>query len=173
MVEDGKSRCLVFLAVEVWCCRRPSPRRHKRDRLTSDIMTNSTRKCELEVIDDDSRLALFALSRRRRRTHCLSNTTTIVMMMMRCFLLLLAASAVASQSVNKGDLRNPDSQRIRLSEPERIGEYHKRNYTWPVKEYKPETPGWRKLMDNRFAQVSEIEDRGQRYEGMIQTIHSA
>ena len=60
-----------------------------------------------------------------------------------------------------------------LDERDRIEEYHKRNYTWPIKNYIPNTPGWANLMNERFQQVSEIPERGDRYEGYIQTIHSA
>ena len=39
--------------------------------------------------------------------------------------------------------------------------------------YKPNTPGWRRLMESRFRQIEQIESRGDRYEGYIQTMHSA
>lgn len=60
-----------------------------------------------------------------------------------------------------------------LIETERQAEYHKRNNTWPPRAYVPETPGWRKLMEERFAQVDEMEDSGRRYEAFIQTISAA
>jgi hypothetical protein len=43
-------------------------------------------------------------------------------------------------------------------EKERLLEYHKRGYTWPM-EYVPDTPGWKRLMDHRFRQAAEIDDR--------------
>ena len=48
-----------------------------------------------------------------------------------------------------------------LTEEDRLIEYHKRNYTWPIQNYIPNTEGWRNLMESRFRQVEEIEDRGQ------------
>jgi hypothetical protein len=86
--------------------------------------------------------------------------------------LFLAASASAA-SRRAGDLGNPDAQGIRLVESDRIVEYHKRNYTWPISNHIPNTPGWKRLMESRFKQVEEIPDSGARYEGYIQTIHSA
>ncbi|GAX10029.1 hypothetical protein FisN_25Lh122 [Fistulifera solaris] len=90
---------------------------------------------------------------------------------------LLFGSAMAQLSVastsRRGDLSNPDKQNIRLIESERIVEYNKRNYTWPIQNYSPNTPGWKDLMETRFRQVEELEGTGERYEGYIQTIHSA
>jgi len=60
-----------------------------------------------------------------------------------------------------------------LLESERVEEYRKRNYTWPVTHYVPNTEGWKRLFQSRFAQVAEIEDREKRYEGFLQTVHSA
>jgi hypothetical protein len=56
-----------------------------------------------------------------------------------------------------------------LSEAERVEEYDKR-YTrvWPPKEYVPNTPGWKSLMEKRFRQVKEIDDGGEKYEGFMQ-----
>jgi hypothetical protein len=52
-------------------------------------------------------------------------------------------------------------------------EYHKRNYTYPIDKFVPDTPGWRKLMSERLEQVSELESSNDRYEGFYQTMHSA
>jgi hypothetical protein len=60
-----------------------------------------------------------------------------------------------------------------LSEKERLEEYHKRNYTFPIEKFIPDTPGWRKLMSERLEQVSELETSNERYEGFFQTMHSA
>jgi len=60
-----------------------------------------------------------------------------------------------------------------LQESKRVQEYRKRNYTWPVETYLPNTSGWRQLFESRFAQVSEIEDTFRRYEGYLQTVHAA
>ena len=40
-----------------------------------------------------------------------------------------------------------------LEETFRLAEYQRRNYTWPLKRYVPDTPGWKSLMDRRFEQV--------------------
>lgn len=63
-----------------------------------------------------------------------------------------------------------------LIESERLAEYERRHYVWPpmASEYKPATPGWKALMEERFAQVAEIDtDSGDRYEGYMQTISAA
>jgi hypothetical protein len=60
-----------------------------------------------------------------------------------------------------------------LIESERVEEFHKRNYTWPPRQYVPDTAGWKKLYESRFAQAAEIEDRGKRYEGYLQAVTSA
>jgi hypothetical protein len=79
----------------------------------------------------------------------------------------------SSSNNNKSEICNPDNQNIQLLEEDRIVEYEKRNYTWPLNNYSPNTPGWKQLMEHRFHQVEELEDPGERYEGYIQTIHSA
>jgi hypothetical protein len=63
--------------------------------------------------------------------------------------------------------------RGQLSETDRVAAYYERNYSWPVTNYVPNTPGWKALFDERFRQVAEIEDSGERYEGYIQTVHAA
>jgi len=82
----------------------------------------------------------------------------------------VSATLTTSQ---KGDLTNPDRQRIQLLEEDRIEEYKKRNYTWPISDFVPKNEGWKKLMEERLGQVAEIEDSNKRYEGYIQTLHSA
>jgi hypothetical protein len=82
------------------------------------------------------------------------------------------AEAPAQQQVT-GDLNNPVSQGFQLQEPDRLAEYYKRNYTWPLNNYSPNTPGWKALMERRFRQVEQLQDSGHRYEAYIQTIHSA
>jgi hypothetical protein len=83
------------------------------------------------------------------------------------FQAVLLVCLLASVATNQlGDLSNPDDQQIRLVESNRIVEYHKRNYTYPFDNYNPNTPGWKRLMEERFKQVEEIDDAGKRYEGM-------
>jgi hypothetical protein len=64
-----------------------------------------------------------------------------------------ANGADTASSISQGDLSNPDSQGIKLTESDRIVEYNKRNYTWPVDNYSPHTEGWKAVMEERFAQV--------------------
>lgn len=59
------------------------------------------------------------------------------------------------------------------TEEERMKNYHLRNYTWPIPQFKPNTPGWDALMRHRLRQVEEIEDRGERFEGYAQTLSAA
>ena len=54
----------------------------------------------------------------------------------------------------------------RLNEDERRVEYERRKHTWPAT-YVPNTEGWKKLMDRRFAQVTQIQNSGERYEGCV------
>ena len=61
----------------------------------------------------------------------------------------------------------------RLPEVERLAEYEKRNYTYPLTQLTPNTDGMHYLMDQRFRQIEQIPDRGERYEGFIQTINAA
>lgn len=93
------------------------------------------------------------------------------MFLLVAVLLLGALAPSARAASSAGDLSNPDSQGIQLIEPERQLEYAKRNYTWPLNNYSPNTEGWKNLMEERFAQVAEMDQN--RYEGYIQTIHSA
>jgi len=60
-----------------------------------------------------------------------------------------------------------------MVESERLEEYKARNYTWPLPEMVPETPGWRRLMERRFRQIEAMEGSGKRYEGYMQTMSSA
>ena len=56
-----------------------------------------------------------------------------------------------------------------LSETYRLEEREKRyGAEWPPSKYVPDTPGWKKLMDERLRQVAEIEDLNRRYEGYMQ-----
>jgi hypothetical protein len=61
----------------------------------------------------------------------------------------------------------------RLVEEERRAEYEKRNHTWPLDHLVPDTPGWRKLMDRRFAQIQQMSNTQWRYEGFLQTLNAA
>jgi hypothetical protein len=55
-----------------------------------------------------------------------------------------------------------------MTELERLDEHFKKyGDDWPP-EYIPNTPGWKELMDKRFHQVLEMDDRGSKYDGFIQ-----
>ena len=61
-----------------------------------------------------------------------------------------------------------------LSEPERMEKYHERGYEWPLPEVVPNTPGWRKLMDRRFEQMTEtMSGSNHRYNAWLSVIASA
>jgi len=62
-----------------------------------------------------------------------------------------------------------------LIESERVAEFHRRGYTWPLElnHYRPATEGWKALMEHRLRQVAEIDNGHDRYEGYIQTLNAA
>lgn len=43
-----------------------------------------------------------------------------------------------------------------MTEEHRVNEYNKRGYKWPLAKMVPDTPGWRRIMERRFEQVSSI-----------------
>jgi hypothetical protein len=57
--------------------------------------------------------------------------------------------------------------------PARLQGYTDRGYQWPVPEFVPNTPGWKKLMEDRLEQVSTIEDPSERFKGYTATMYSA
>ncbi|KAG7343140.1 hypothetical protein IV203_021085 [Nitzschia inconspicua] len=61
----------------------------------------------------------------------------------------------------------------RLTEDERLLQYEKRGYEWPIKAFKPNTEGWNTLMNERLNQVSEIDDETERYKGYVTTLFPA
>lgn len=63
--------------------------------------------------------------------------------------------------------------KAQLVETERIEEYQKRNYSWPIQQYIPPTEGWKQLMDDRLRQIAYIDNDRDRYEGYLQTISAA
>ena len=60
-----------------------------------------------------------------------------------------------------------------MTEEHRVEEYHKRGYRWPLEEMVPNTPGWRRIMERRFEQVSRVEDTNDKYNGWMGFITSA
>lgn len=61
------------------------------------------------------------------------------------------------------------------TEDERIAARLARGYQWPPAEsdYKPNTPGWKKLFQHRLRQVEEIEDKTSRFEAYVQTLSAS
>jgi hypothetical protein len=61
------------------------------------------------------------------------------------------------------------------TEEERRLEYSKRGHTWPLREYTPNTEGWRQLMDRRFSQIRALPtgDSQGKWDGFIETLNSA
>lgn len=64
-------------------------------------------------------------------------------------------------------------QALARTEEERITEFYRRNYSWPVEKFSPETPGWRKLFEHRLRQVAEMDDKLDRFEGYAQTLSAS
>lgn len=61
------------------------------------------------------------------------------------------------------------------TEEERIAARLARGYQWPPtdSDYKPSTPGWKKLFEHRLRQVEEIEDQSSRFEAYVQTLSAS
>ena len=62
---------------------------------------------------------------------------------------------------------------IAETEEERLAQYYKKGYTWPITEFQPNNPGWNKLFQHRLRQVEEIEDRQDRFEAYVQTLSAS
>jgi hypothetical protein len=62
-----------------------------------------------------------------------------------------------------------------LKEKDRLAGWKERGYDWPPSRFVPDTPGWRRLMTARFAQIERDlpVDSNDRYEAFIQTAYSA
>jgi hypothetical protein len=60
-----------------------------------------------------------------------------------------------------------------LVEDDRLVEYKKRNYTWPMEAYVPNTEGWKRRMDRRLAQVERVQDDDARYNGYMAAMAAA
>ena len=75
---------------------------------------------------------------------------TLVVAVNLCF---GAAAAAATDEV----IRHPSFPKTKLNEDERRAEYDRRNYTWPIEKFVPDTAGWNNLMKQRMGQVDELE----------------
>ena len=71
-----------------------------------------------------------------------------------CRLLTFLATILLFTLKNSSSAEN----KLNLREPDRLKEYHARNYSWPLPHFVPDTPGWRRLMSRRFEQVERIPD---------------
>jgi len=88
--------------------------------------------------------------------------------LMTTLMLLLLGTVIMPLVVHAEIPREP------LIEPERMKEYHRRGYTYPLVDYVPNTTGWRALMEERFAQVDNtVVDPGRRYEAFYQVMNTA
>jgi len=77
-----------------------------------------------------------------------------------CLLTLIVGITVWSPCTAKNEemYRHPRFPRVSLSEDKRLEEYAKRNYTWPIQKFVPDTVGWNNLMKERIGQVTELEE---------------
>jgi len=58
-------------------------------------------------------------------------------------------------------------------EEERLQEYHARDYSWPLPELLPNTPGWNRAIRRRLSQVERIPNDNHRYNSWVSVITSA
>mmetsp|Transcript_867 Transcript_867/g.1847 ORF Transcript_867/g.1847 Transcript_867/m.1847 type:complete len:364 (-) Transcript_867:1941-3032(-) len=86
----------------------------------------------------------------------------LVEVMLGGWLFLLGASFVEARG-----------KRAQYNEEYRQEMYAKRGHEFPFKKYVPDTPGWRRLMDQRFDQVRALTDSQMKWDGWIQTANSA
>jgi len=59
-----------------------------------------------------------------------------------------------------------------LSDEARIAGHHAKNFTWPVREFRPNNEGWDRLMRQRLRQVAEMPGREERYQAYAQVLSS-
>jgi len=59
------------------------------------------------------------------------------------------------------------------TEEERQRQYFERGHSFPFEKYVPDTEGWTRLMDQRFAQIRALTDAQMKWDGWTQTISSA
>lgn len=60
-----------------------------------------------------------------------------------------------------------------LNEGDRLIEYNKRNYTWPIQTYRPNTEGWKRIHERRFRQIERMEDVSEKWQAWVTAIGSA
>lgn len=63
---------------------------------------------------------------------------------------------------------------LAMSESERMEQYAARNYTWPLSEFMPNTPGWTALMQRRIQQVEALNSSSQhKWDAWLSVMSSA
>mmetsp|Transcript_11704 Transcript_11704/g.28767 ORF Transcript_11704/g.28767 Transcript_11704/m.28767 type:complete len:414 (-) Transcript_11704:192-1433(-) len=60
-----------------------------------------------------------------------------------------------------------------MMESDRMEEYRKRGYKWPLEKVIPDTPGWRRILDRRFEQIERVEGSNDKYNGWLAFMTSA
>jgi len=73
----------------------------------------------------------------------------------------------------KGSSRSKYGSPLFMREIDRQAEYIKRNYTWPLDEFVPNTAGWRFVMERRMDQMQHVKALDQRYNGWVSVMNSA
>lgn len=86
-------------------------------------------------------------------------------------LLLVSLFSFFNNSFVHGD--NRKHNKAPYTEEERMAEYVRQGYQFPFDTYYPETPGFREIMDQRFAQIRSLTDTQMKWDGWIQTVNAA
>ncbi len=87
--------------------------------------------------------------------------------MMKSFLLVSLLALLISPAVSRRDYGGAG-----ILEKEILEEYEKRGHTWPPKQYLPNTPGWKAVMERRFAQIRQIESNNIKHIGWLETLRA-
>ena len=62
---------------------------------------------------------------------------------------------------------------IAMRETDRVAEYHKRGYQWPLNATIPNTEGWRRNQFRRIAQIERIQKNKKKYDAWLHIMASA
>ena len=71
---------------------------------------------------------------------------------------------------HNGVVNSEERLQQRYTEEERAAEYIKRGHKFPIEKYNPDTPGWTRIFDQRFAQVQAIESSQQKWDGWVRCV---
>jgi hypothetical protein len=119
--------------------------------------------CHLAVKNNSPTFSVMTMptptTRQKRTIRSIAAASAISLLLVLLLLLLAPQSSIGG--------RPP------YTEEQRQAEYIKRGYTFPFPHYVPQTKGWKRLMDQRFAQVQALTDSQMKWDGWIQTISSA